>query len=48
MRIKSNRQAKFRQYITTFNRMLRIFKMTEKKRSNIEAIDEAAREALKE
>ena len=48
MRIKSNRQTKYRQYITTLNRMRRLFKMSEKRRSAIEAIDEATREAFKE
>lgn len=48
MRIKSNRQAKYRQYITTLNRMKLLYKMSEKQRNNIEAIDEAAREAFKE
>lgn len=48
MRIKSNRRAKFRQYLTTLNRMKRIASMSEKKRADIEAIDEATREAFKE
>ena len=48
MRIKSNRQTKYRQYITTLNRMKLLYKMSEKRRNNIEAIDEAAREAFKE
>lgn len=48
MRIKSNRQTKYRQYITTLNRMKLIYKMTEKRRASIEAINEATREAFKE
>lgn len=48
MRIKSNRQAKYRQYITTLNRFMKLHKMSEKRRNNIEAIDEATREAFKE
>ena len=45
---KSNRQTKYRQYITTLNRMKIIYKMAVKRRDAIEAIDEAAREAFKE
>lgn len=48
MRIKSNRQTKYRQYITILNRMKLLYKMSEKQRNAIEAIDEAAREAFKE
>ena len=48
MRIKSNRQTKYRQYITTLNRMKLLYKMSEKQRDAIEAIDEATREAFKE
>ena len=48
MRIKSNRQTKYRQYITTLNRMKLLWKMGEKRRNTIEAIDEAAKEAFKE
>ena len=48
MRIKSNRQAKYRQYYITTNRMKLLYKMSEKQRDAIEAIDEATREAFKE
>jgi hypothetical protein len=47
MRIKSNRRAKFRQYLTTLNRMNIVRKMSEHRKNLLEEIDAEARVALK-
>lgn len=39
MRIRSNRRSKYRQYLTTLNRMNLIRRMSERKRNLLEEID---------
>lgn len=39
MRIKSNRRSKYRQYLTTFNRMNLVRRMSESKRGLLAQID---------